>query len=72
MEGHNESIFVCVNWIRMILNCVNPNLPDPVNFIPFGMMRYSIFAINLINIHEHTLHMFVFEQSLHISLSNDI
>ena len=34
---------------------INPNLLAPVNFIPFGMMRYSIFAIN--HIHEHNLHM---------------
>ena len=30
----------------------NPNLPDPMNFVPFGTTRYSLFAINLINIHE--------------------
>ena len=29
---------------------VNPNLPDPVNFVPFGTMRYSPFDINLISI----------------------
>ena len=29
---------------------VNPNLPDPVNFVPFGTMRYSPFDINLIGI----------------------
>ena len=28
----------------------NPNLPDPVNFVPFGTMRYSPFDINLISI----------------------
>ena len=28
----------------------NPNLP-------FGVMRYSLYDINLINIHEHNLHM---------------
>ena len=22
---------------------INPNLPDPVNFVPFGMMKYSFF-----------------------------
>ena len=29
---------------------LNPNLPDPVNFVPFGTMRYSPFDINLISI----------------------
>ena len=28
----------------------NPNLPDPVNFVPFGMMTYSPFDINLMSI----------------------
>ena len=28
----------------------NPNLPGPVNFVPFGTMRYSPFDINLISI----------------------
>ena len=28
----------------------NPNLPDPVNFVPFGTMRYSPFDINFISI----------------------
>ena len=33
------------------LNChLNPNLPDPVNFVPFGTMTYSPFDINLMNI----------------------
>ena len=36
---------------------LNANLPDPLNFIPFGTMRYSSFAINLINIHKYYLHM---------------
>ena len=36
---------------------LNPNLPDPLNCVPFGTMRYPIFAINLINFHEHNLHM---------------
>ena len=47
---------------------LNPNLPNSVNFVPFGMMSYSLFDINLINIHEHDLHiicifviLFVFE-----------
>ena len=30
------------------IRAFNCNLPDPVNFVPFGMMRCSIFAINLI------------------------
>ena len=29
---------------------LNPNLPDPVNFVPFGTMRYSIFDINLMSL----------------------
>ena len=36
---------------------INPNLPDPVNFVLFGMMRYSIFTISFINIHENNLYM---------------
>ena len=36
---------------------LNSDLSDHVHFIPFGRMRYSIFAISLINIHEHNLHM---------------
>ena len=28
----------------------NSNLPDPMNFVPFGTMRYSPFDINLISI----------------------
>ena len=34
-----------------------PNLPDPINVIPWDMMRYPLFDTNLINIHEHHLHM---------------
>ena len=33
-----------------------PNLHNPVNFIPFGMIIH-FFDINLINIHKHNLHM---------------
>ena len=29
----------------MNLYLFNPNLPDPMNFVPFGTMRYSPFAI---------------------------
>ena len=29
---------------------VQPNLPDPVNFVPFGTIRYSISDINLMRI----------------------
>ena len=28
---------------------INPNLLDPVDFVPFGKIKYSIFDINLIN-----------------------
>ena len=35
----------------------NPYLPDPVNFVPFGMKRHAIFGINLINILDHNFHM---------------
>ena len=38
-------------------NDFNSNLPDPMIFAPFGTMRYSIFAINLIDTHDHYLHM---------------
>ena len=39
------------------------NFPDPVNFVHFGTMKYSIFNINLISNHEHYLHM-----NLHICI----
>ena len=29
---------------------INPNLPNPMNFVSFGMMRYSIFDINRMSI----------------------
>ena len=48
---HTPMIFICVS-----VYCVNPDLPDPVNFIPFGTMKYSIFDINLIS-HEPNLHI---------------
>ena len=38
-------------------DALNSDLSNHVNFIPFGRMRYSIFSISLINIHEHNLHM---------------
>ena len=38
----------CYN-ILTIFN-VNPNLPAPVNFVPFGTMTYSPFDINLMSI----------------------
>ena len=34
---------------------IGPNLPDPVNYA--WNDEYSTFAINLINIHEHNLHI---------------
>ena len=40
------------NVCKKIMTVFNPNLPDPVNLNPFGMKRYSIFAINLLNIHD--------------------
>ena len=51
---------------------IDPDLPNPVNFLPFGTIRYSNFAANLINIQEHDLHMFVSEWCLNIPLSKDI
>ena len=36
--------------VRGTLYAVNPNLPDPLNFVPFGTMRYSPFDISLISI----------------------
>ena len=29
---------------------LNPNLPDPMNFVPFATMRYSIFDVNLMSL----------------------
>ena len=38
-------------FVRLfVFTYLNPNLPDPVNFVPFGTMRYSPFDINLISI----------------------
>ena len=36
--------------VTMLMNLLNPNLPGPVNFVPFGTMRNSLFDINLISI----------------------
>ena len=59
-------------------NCkiFNPNLPDHLNFNPFGTMRYSSFAFNSINIHKYNLHMtcicLFLNEALDIPLSTDI
>ena len=37
---------------------INPNLPDPTNFVSFGIW-ILIFDINLVNIHEYNLHMVI-------------
>ena len=41
-----------MNKSTIVLNIpgLNPNLPEPVNFVPFGTMKYSPFDINLISI----------------------
>ena len=54
--SHAEKMTMMREKPLMILSLVNPNLHDPVNFVPFGTMIYSIVAINLKNIHEHNLH----------------
>ena len=38
------------HWNIHYYSIINPNLPNPMNFIPFGMMRYSSFDINLMSI----------------------
>ena len=44
----------------------NPNLPNPLNFVPFGMMGYSLFDIYIfLNIYEHNLHMIALSFNLH-------
>ena len=43
-------LWLCPDHILDIFKGPDPNLPDPVNFVPFGMMRYSPFNINLISI----------------------
>ena len=50
------SLFLVIHTGTQITS-VNPNLLDPVNFVPFGKIRYSNVAINLINIHEYNLPM---------------
>ena len=57
----------------------NSNEPDHVNFVPFGIKRYSLFDINLISIHEHDLHKivifafcFVSEYSFLFALISDL
>ena len=42
-------------------------LPDHSNFVPFGKMRYLLFDINFINIHEHNLHMICISIFLFVS-----
>ena len=45
IEFSNIGLFQSIcTWI------INPNLPDPVNFVPFGTMTYSPFDINLMSI----------------------
>ena len=39
------------------LSQFDPNLPDPLNFVPFGTMRYSPFDINLISITTYYLYI---------------
>ena len=36
---------------------INPNLPEPVNFVPFGPMRYSVFDINFMSLTSHNLYI---------------
>ena len=50
-EFGKKSIFhQSVKIWNNIPNNINPNLPDPVNFVPFGTMTYSPFDINLMSI----------------------
>ena len=42
------SNFISIHCTNTILH--NPNLPDPMNFVPFGMMKYSLFDIILMSI----------------------
>ena len=43
-----EESSIMLHLLNVII--VNPNLPDPMNFVAFGMMRYSLFDINLMSI----------------------
>ena len=36
---------------------LNPNLPVPMNFVPFGTMRYSLFDVNLMSIISYNLYI---------------
>ena len=36
--------------LKQLSETLNLNLPDPMNFIPFGTMTYSLFDINLMSI----------------------
>ena len=40
-----------------LLRFINPNLSDSVNFVPFGMMRYSTVDINLMSITLYNLYI---------------
>ena len=64
-QNHTTSFMGPINRIlsfgrlkkKKLLKSLNPNLLDPLNFVPFCMMKYLLFDINLINIHEWSLHM---------------
>ena len=51
---------VYYNRFKDYSSTFNPNLPNPVNLVPFGKMTYSLFDLNLINIYDHNLHICIF------------
>ena len=40
---NNRTCFFMTEQLYTPVISLNPNLPDPMNFVPFGMMRYSLF-----------------------------
>ena len=46
-DAEEEETCTEIERLQEDLNKLIPNLPDPLNFVPFGTMRYSPFDINL-------------------------
>ena len=71
------ALYKSPNYLSLSWLSICPYLPDPTNFVPFGMMRYSDFAINLINnVHEYNLPMIciclLLNKASGIPLSNNV
>ena len=48
---HREKILESLDSLFCLyMEPLNPNLPDPMNFVPFGTMRYLSFDIKLMSL----------------------